>query len=804
MELAGLKVVLDGDVTKLEAALARGTEYLKSYAKYAQDMFKGIKIDVSNIQGATQAQKDAADAAYKLAQAKLAEARADKIRFDMANKTESQKKREKDLYGELVAQNNAIVREYYNAAAAVAKYGESSGISAAKLEELRVAAQRGQQQLREIEQGAGRFQRNVGNYASAFNPLQNSINQLSREMPAFANSVQTGFMAISNNLPILADSLSQIVAQNNALRAQGQPTVSVARQLAGAFFSWNTALSVGITLLTVYGKDLVNWIRGSKQAEEAQKRLNEEKKKEADIDRQANNRAGEQIANLRVLVATLESTTTSYKAKQGALKKLQETWPSYFSNLDMAAVKNGKLAQQVQQLTNDILASARAMAAMNKIVANEQDILNAQQQENDLRMKFSQGSVKLNNLKRDIAQRTTSPDPATTSGAYMAVGPGIFGKSLSAQENEIKQYKAQIDDLVSYKRKKAQENNELLSITASTNTGRLSMDGTDAAKFNGKTKSTKDEETPLQKLSKDLQQIDVEKSRNIITALDALNQQLAAYEDFLKATATGKNALPNDNAFVQSAMSNIERLKTAIAQAELEVRPKIAPIGEEEISKLDESIKASAKTITITVKPVLDKTAVDEAALQAENLGKEIVEKLKEQFTQAGIEIGQSIGESIGDIMSGDGTLASGLKRWGDVLSNLLSSIGKMLIETGVKVKAAQIAAKGLAVNPVLAIGVGVATVAAAKILKNNINSSSRGVRFADGGIVYGRTQALVGEYSNARSNPEIIAPLDKLSAKLREVGFNRQSQPLSVEVTGKISGQDILLSTKRTQAKEF
>lgn len=37
------------------------------------------------------------------------------------------------------------------------------------------------------------------------------------------------------------------------------------------------------------------------------------------------------------------------------------------------------------------------------------------------------------------------------------------------------------------------------------------------------------------------------------------------------------------------------------------------------------------------------------------------------------------------------------------------------------------------------------------------------GIEFADGGIVYGETLATVGEYSGARTNPEVIAPLNKL-----------------------------------------
>ena len=44
--------------------------------------------------------------------------------------------------------------------------------------------------------------RNIGNYASGFSPLNNAMAQLTREGPAFANSISTGFMGISNNLPI--------------------------------------------------------------------------------------------------------------------------------------------------------------------------------------------------------------------------------------------------------------------------------------------------------------------------------------------------------------------------------------------------------------------------------------------------------------------------------------------------------------------------------------------------------------------------------------------------------------------------
>ncbi|WP_407475379.1 hypothetical protein [Elizabethkingia anophelis] len=114
--------------------------------------------------------------------------------------------------------------------------------------------------LKAVDATAGIHQRNVGNYPKQFNALNNSINQLTREMPAFSVSMNTGFLAISNNLPILFDAISQVRAQNKLLRAEGKETQSLFKQLAMAIVSWQTAMSVGITILTVYGKDIFEYL----------------------------------------------------------------------------------------------------------------------------------------------------------------------------------------------------------------------------------------------------------------------------------------------------------------------------------------------------------------------------------------------------------------------------------------------------------------------------------------------------------------------------------------------------------------
>jgi hypothetical protein len=61
--------------------------------------------------------------------------------------------------------------------------------------------------------------------------------------------------------------------------------------------------------------------------------------------------------------------------------------------------------------------------------------------------------------------------------------------------------------------------------------------------------------------------------------------------------------------------------------------------------------------------------------------------------------------------------------------------------------------------------------------------------QMASGGIVSGPVIAQVGEYAGAQHNPEVIAPLDKLQAMMGGQ---------AVQVTGKISGRDILLTSER------
>jgi hypothetical protein len=96
--------------------------------------------------------------------------------------------------------------------------------------------------------------------------------------------------------------------------------------------------------------------------------------------------------------------------------------------------------------------------------------------------------------------------------------------------------------------------------------------------------------------------------------------------------------------------------------------------------------------------------------------------------------------------------------------------------------------------NPIAAVAAGVALVAAGAILKSNIAKTSgedTGVqKFANGGIISGPTMGLMGEYPGAKSNPEVVAPLDKLKDMIGGDGNG----------TFVLRGQDLLLSVNRAQ----
>lgn len=224
--------------------------------------------------------------------------------------------------------------------------------------------------IKELDASIGNHQRNVGNYASSWNGLSFSIQQVARELPSLAVSPQTFFLAISNNLPILADQLALTKQRVQELKNAGQSFTPVWKQVLSSIISWQTALVAGITVLTLYGKEITGWVGSlfkGKKAVDAAKVATEqfhETLSGGNIDAQG------EIVKLEQLYKAATDLSNTQKERAEAVKKLQDLYPAYFSNMSNEQIMLGDAITAYNDLRDAIIRTAEAKAAEERIKEN--------------------------------------------------------------------------------------------------------------------------------------------------------------------------------------------------------------------------------------------------------------------------------------------------------------------------------------------------------------------------------------------------------------------------------------------------
>ena len=195
------------------------------------------------------------------------------------------------------------------------------------------------------------------------NNLKMQFSQVARELPSLAMGPQMFILAISNNLPMLADAISDVRKQNELLKASGQKGVPVWKQLASSIFSWQTALVAAISLGIVFGKDIANWV---KNLGKANKELSETQKLQQAVNtshREGGKAASEESAKLKILYTASQDSSKSMKERNKAVDELQKMYPSYFGKLTNEAILAGKAASAYDDLTKAIIRKGQAQAA---------------------------------------------------------------------------------------------------------------------------------------------------------------------------------------------------------------------------------------------------------------------------------------------------------------------------------------------------------------------------------------------------------------------------------------------------------
>lgn len=217
-------------------------------------------------------------------------------------------------------------------------------------------------ELSEAEQASMRFQRSVGNYASGWNGLSVQVQQVARELPSLAVGANTFFLAISNNLPMLADEISRAKKEYKALIAEGKNATPVWRQFASSLFSWQTALVAGVTILSLYGKEIISWAGSLFTAKKA---LSETFQSLEDFQKKVGDTSGSVIATLEKLSAGWKRLGNDLDAQKKYIQDNKEAIDSMGVSVTDAAEAERLFASNKDVFILSLMERAKAAAAMD-------------------------------------------------------------------------------------------------------------------------------------------------------------------------------------------------------------------------------------------------------------------------------------------------------------------------------------------------------------------------------------------------------------------------------------------------------
>jgi hypothetical protein len=484
--------ILDGLISEFERAKVVNDEFnksLKESATLLKSKLSNTKVDNT---ASLNAQKEAIAESNRLLKEKIALDKASQQNAITEEKLKQQKLRTQKMENAEVEKeikaktrldsiymrfNDKLKRtrdEYRDLAIRKEAFNNLSTKEEVKLATLEKRVGYYDKALKKVDATMGLHQRNVGNYAMANGTLSNSVNQLTREMPAFGNSIGTGFMAISNNLPIFFDEISKLKQANVELQATGQPTQSILKQVAGSVFSVGTALSVGVTLLTLFGAKMVEFISNTFAHKKETESYLEVKKRQNEATQKGIRYVAEESAQYVGVISTLKQTNAGSKERAELIKKINDQYGTTLKNLSdekafqdqlNLSVKNYldykrqefKISQNEERITNNLIKQANLDREIYETkkqlkIADERRLLNEQKYQ-DFYFGGESDSLKAK-LKELETEKALAQIRLETYGLNIAdaenkkggLGFGIDTKQTKEKLQEIKDYTREIED----------------------------------------------------------------------------------------------------------------------------------------------------------------------------------------------------------------------------------------------------------------------------------------------------------------------------------------------------------------------
>lgn len=235
------------------------------------------------------------------------------------------------------------------------------------------------QQMIKLQEATGNYRLSVGHYQKTWDGLGISISQVVRELPAAAVSLNTFFLGISNNIPVVVDEINRLRKQNELLAAEGKEQISVTKSVVKSLFSWNTALAVLLTVFSMYGKEIIAWIDktlagrdAAKSFEDALEDLNDE------LGKGSTGSYGQQIAVLRRLSENWKDLGDNIKAQTQWIKDNEKEFSKLGITIDSINGANNAFVDNTESVVAAYKARAKAEAALNVVSQQYQKLLAAE------------------------------------------------------------------------------------------------------------------------------------------------------------------------------------------------------------------------------------------------------------------------------------------------------------------------------------------------------------------------------------------------------------------------------------------
>lgn len=235
------------------------------------------------------------------------------------------------------------------------------------------------QQMIKLQEATGDYRLSVGHYQKTWDGLGISISQVVRELPAAAVSLNTFFLGISNNIPMVVDEINRLRRQNELLAAEGKEQISITRSIVKSLFSFNTILVALLTVFSMYGKEIITWIDktlagrdAAKSFEDALEDLNDE------LGKGSTGSYGQQIAVLRRLSENWKDLGNNIKAQTQWINDNEKEFSKLGITIDSINDANNAFVDNTESVVAAYKARAKAEAALNIVSQQYQKLLVAE------------------------------------------------------------------------------------------------------------------------------------------------------------------------------------------------------------------------------------------------------------------------------------------------------------------------------------------------------------------------------------------------------------------------------------------